>query len=72
MLTSRGRFGEKWVVHVTKLVGPRIPVYGVVGFSDPDGLLNGAAPLPISVVSTLIGILPINDVIMLHRVVHYG
>ncbi len=27
MLTSRGRFGEKWVVHVTKLVGPLVPAH---------------------------------------------
>ena len=45
MLTSRGRFGEKRVVDVTKLVGPLVPVHGVVGVPDPDGLLDVAGPL---------------------------
>ena len=35
MLTSRGRFGEERVVDVTKLMGPLVPVHGVVGFPDP-------------------------------------
>ena len=33
MLTSGGSFGEKWVVDVTKLVDPFVPVHNVVGFN---------------------------------------
>ena len=40
MLSSRGGFGEKWVVDVTKLVGPLVLVHGVIGFPGPDGLLD--------------------------------
>ena len=45
MLTSRGRFSENRVVDVTKLVDPLVPVHGVVGFPDPDGLLDVVGPL---------------------------
>ena len=65
MLTSRGRFGEKWVVHVTKLVGPLVPVHGVAGFADPDGLLDVAGSL-VGFCGKHFSFLPVNDVIVLN------
>ncbi len=45
MLTSRGRFRKKWIVHVTKLEGHLVPVHGVVSFANPDRLLYVADSL---------------------------
>ena len=47
MLTSRERFCDKWVVHVTKTVDHLVPVHGVVGFPN-------AADFP-DVVGSLVG-----------------
>ncbi len=45
MLPFRGRFGEKCVVDVTKLVGSLVPIHHVVGFGDPHGLLDVAGSM---------------------------
>ena len=37
--------GKEWVVDVTKLVGPFIPVHSVVGFVDRSRLFDVAGPL---------------------------
>ncbi len=46
MMTSRNRFEkELWVVDVTRLVDPLVPVHGVVDLTDPDRFLEVAGSL---------------------------